>query len=114
MLCGLLNLRGQHLPVLDGRVLVGETAFYDLNSQIVIAGRSQPELGLLVDQVHDVDTVAAAAFRPINQPDVAPFLTHVFNMADGSALLFDLPALLALTHERTKRTTRSAQRRAPR
>src|SRR5215208_237074 len=58
-LCGLLNLRGQHLPVLDGRVLVGECSQYDLSSQIVIAGRAQPELGILVDQVNEVCAVAA-------------------------------------------------------
>ena len=47
-LCGLLNLRGQYLPVLDGRALIGEPSLYDLNSQIIIAGRDKPELGLLV------------------------------------------------------------------
>jgi chemotaxis signal transduction protein len=114
-LCGLLNLRGQHLPVLDGRVLVGEPALYDLANQIVIAGRGQPEFGLLVDQVHDVYTVAAEPIVPISRPDVAPFLTHVFTMADGSVLLFDLPALLGLTQARAKRKPKSmAQPRAPR
>ncbi|MFL5805593.1 MAG: chemotaxis protein CheW [Roseiflexaceae bacterium] len=114
-LCGLLNLRGQHLPVLNGRVLVGEPALYDLNSQIVIAGRGWPELGLLVDQVHDVYTVAADRIRPINRPDVAPFLISVCNLADGSVLLFDLPALLASAHEVAKpKTKRAARRREPR
>jgi chemotaxis signal transduction protein len=114
-LCGLLNLRGQHLPVLDGRVLVGEPAHYSLNSQIVIAGRGRPELGLLVDQVQDVYTVAAELIVPINRPDVAPFLTSVFNQADGSVLLFDLPALLTSAHGATKqKTKRAARRREPR
>ncbi len=114
-LCGLLNLRGQHLPVLDGRVLVGEPALYDLNSQIVIAGRDRPELGLLVDQVHDVYTVAAERIMRIDRPEVAPFLTSVFNQVEGSALLFDLPALLASAHDVTKqKTKRAARRREPR
>jgi purine-binding chemotaxis protein CheW len=110
-LCGLLNLRGQHLPVLDGRVLVGALAPFDLNNQIVIAGRGAPELGLLVDQVHDISTVAADLIMPINRPDIAPFLTSVYNLADGSALLFDLPALMALTHKRAKRKTKHAAQR---
>ena len=114
-LCGLLNLRGQQLPVLDGRVLVGEPALYDLNSQIVIAGRGQPELGLLVDRVHDVYAVADDSIVPIGRPDAAPFLTHVFTIADGSVLLFNLPALLALAHKRAKpRARNAAQPRAPR
>jgi purine-binding chemotaxis protein CheW len=113
-LCGLLNLRGQHLPVLDGRVLVGEPASFDLNNQIVIAGRGAPELGLLVDQVHDVPAIAADLIMPINRPDVAAFLTSVYNLAEESVLLFDLPALLALTHQRAKRKAkRAAQPREP-
>src|SRR5262245_43071445 len=74
-LCGLLNLHGQYLPVLDGRTLVGEPAQYDLNSQIVIAGRGKPELGLLVDQVREVCTLAAGQLTPLRRADAAPFLT---------------------------------------
>ena len=43
ILCGLLNLRGRYIPVLDARALMGAPATYDLNSQIVIAGRGKPE-----------------------------------------------------------------------
>ncbi len=55
--CGLLNLSRRYLPVLDGRRLVGESAHYDLNSQIVIIGAvpesaETPALGLLVDEVY--------------------------------------------------------------
>lgn len=113
-LCGLLNLRGQYLPVLDGRALVGEPPRYDLTSQIVIAGRDRPELGLLVDQVRDVYTVAADQIMPIARTDVASFLTSVCDRADESVLLIDLPALLALTPRRAKRkaTTATKKRRS--
>jgi purine-binding chemotaxis protein CheW len=95
-LCGLLNLRGTYLPVLDGRTLVGEPAEYNLNNQIVIAGRGTPELGLLVDHVRDVCTVAAGQLKPIARSDIAPFLNGVFDLAGESVLTFDLAALLAL------------------
>jgi purine-binding chemotaxis protein CheW len=101
-LCGLLNLRGRYLPVLDGRVLVGEPAECDLNSQIVIAGRGTPELGLLVDQVCDVCTVAAGQIAPISRTDVAPFLTSVFDLAEESVLMFDLVALQTLTPKKVQ------------
>ena len=112
-LCGLLNLRGRYLPILDARALMGAPVQYDLNSQIVIAGRGIPELGLLVDQVHDVCTVAADRVAPINRTDVAPFLASVFDLAAESVLVFDLAALLAFTPDkvqpkakkRAKRTT---------
>jgi chemotaxis signal transduction protein len=113
MLCGLLNLRGRYLPVLDARALMGAPVTYDLNSQIVIAGRGMPELGLLVDQVRDVCSVAAGRIAPISRTDVAPFLTSVFDLAEESVLVFDLAALLAFTPDkvlpkakkRTKRIT---------
>lgn len=96
-LCGLLNLRGRYLPVLDARTLMGAPATYDLNSQIVIAGRGMPELGLLVDDVRDVCTVAAGRVAPINRADVAPFLSSVFDLAEESVLVFDLAALTTYT-----------------
>jgi purine-binding chemotaxis protein CheW len=94
-LCGLLNLRGRYVPVLDARALMGAPATYDLNSQIVIAGRGKPELGLLVDEVRDVCAVAAERIAPINRADIAPFLTSVFDLAEVSVLVFDVAALLA-------------------
>src|SRR5579859_1040316 len=64
-MCGLLNLRGQYIPVLDGRVLVGEPSCYDLMSQIMIIGhpdtlQAKPVLGLLADRVLSVDSFAQA------------------------------------------------------
>jgi purine-binding chemotaxis protein CheW len=102
-LCGLLNLRGQYVPVLDGRALVGEPPRYDLTSQIIIAGREKPEVGLLVDQVREVCTVAADQIMPLTRADIAPFLTSVFERTAGSVLLVDLLALLALTPKQVKR-----------
>jgi purine-binding chemotaxis protein CheW len=112
-LCGLLNLRGQYVPVLDGRTLVGEPPRYDLTSQIVIAGRDRPELGLLVDQVRDVCTVAADQITPITRTDVAPFLASVCDRADESVLLVDLPALLALTPSQAKRKATTTTKNRP-
>jgi purine-binding chemotaxis protein CheW len=111
-LCGLLNLRGRYVPVLDGRVLVGEPAEHDLNSQIVIAGRGTPELGLLVDQVRDVRMVAAGQITPISRTDVAPFLASVFDLAEQSVLVFDLAALLTLTPDKIQRKAKKRVTRA--
>ncbi|HEY3230963.1 MAG TPA: chemotaxis protein CheW [Roseiflexaceae bacterium] len=114
-LCGLLNLRGQYLPIMDGCTLVGAPSLYDLNSQIVIAGRNKPELGLLVDQVRDVCAVATSRIAPIDRRDVAAFLTNVFDWDDGSVLLFDLTALLALRPSKSKLKSKNSTRsREPR
>jgi chemotaxis signal transduction protein len=104
--CGLLNVRGQYVPVLDGCALVGEPSHYDLSSQIVLAGREKPELGLLVEQVSDVWTIAARQIVPIRQTDAAAFLSSVVERAGRSVLLFDLDALLALRPDKAKRKTK--------
>lgn len=111
-LCGLLNLRGRFLPVLDARVLMGSPVMYDLNSQIVIAGNRTPQLGLLVDQVRDVCTVAAERITPIRRPDAAPFLTNVFDLAEESVLVFDLAALLKLRPKKIKPSATKPSRQA--
>lgn len=111
-LCGLLNLRGRYLPVLDARALMGAPAMYDLSSQIVIAGRGAPELGLLVDEVRDVCTVAAERVAPINRADVAPFLTSVFDLIEASVLVFDVAALLAFAPDKVDLKTKKRSKRA--
>ena len=95
-LCGLLNLRGQYLPILDGRALMGEQPKYDLSCQIIVAGRESPALGLLVDHVRDVRTIARRVTH-ITRPDIAAFLSSVVDDEDGSILLIDLAVLMALT-----------------
>ena len=107
-LSGLLNLRGQYLPVLDVRALVGDPSLYDINCQIVIAGRGKPELGLMVDQV--IDVRAASRIMPIQRQDVAAFLSGVFDLEESSVLLFDLAALLALMPRKTRAKNKTAKR----
>lgn len=94
-LCGMLNLRGAYIPVLDGRVLVGEPAKFDLNKQIVIAGMKVPMLGILVDQVDEVAQIAAQQLTQISRPEAAPFLQTIFQFHEESILVLRLAALIA-------------------
>jgi purine-binding chemotaxis protein CheW len=98
-LCGLLNLRGYYLPVLDGRVLVGEAPHYDLSNQIIIVGHARPKLGLLVDQVNGVAAFAWAARAPIQRGMAAPLLGSVINGDEGPLILLDLAVLGELAAE---------------
>lgn len=99
-LCGLLNLRGTYLPVLNGRILVGEPAVYDLSNQIIIAGYDQPAFGLLVDQVGGVQSWAPHKSKPLGKQSAAAFLQAVVTANDTSVVLFDVTALLALVPEK--------------
>lgn len=101
LVCGLLNLRGHYLPVLDGRLLIGEPPRADLSSQIVIVGRAagdsgQPRLGLLVDQVLDVGLMQAAQFTPLRRGAASETLAGVFNTGQSSVVIFDPDALVNL------------------
>ena len=102
-LAGLLNLCGRYLPVLDGRILVGEPIRYALDQYIVIAGHTRahmqpvvPFLGLLVDQVCEVRMFETDSLTPLSSTMAAPFLRGVARWADRSVLLFRLEQLLAL------------------
>ncbi|HEU4326015.1 MAG TPA: chemotaxis protein CheW [Roseiflexaceae bacterium] len=99
--CGLLNRRGEYIPVLDGRVLLEEPPRYDLASQVVLIGNPlavtplQPYLGLLVDQVCDVQMVASRRMVALNREAARPILRGVID-GDESILLLDTAALIAL------------------
>jgi purine-binding chemotaxis protein CheW len=98
-LCGLLNLRGLYLPVFDGRILIGETAEYDLSRQIIIVGRARPELGLLVDQVDGVIELAGAGQAELQRPVASPLLDSLVDVDNRAVMLLSVTALLALAAE---------------
>ncbi len=111
---GLLNLRGQYVPVLDGRILIGEPVTYTLNNQVVVAGRIEdniviPLLGLLVDQVIDVRTLSLYQLTRIEGGVAASFLSSVIKAGDESVLLFDFDALLHIVPEGTVTNMTSLQ-----
>lgn len=93
VLSGLLNLRGQYLPVLDGHVLIGEEPVRDLHSQIIITGTAKPELGLLVDRVDDLRAYETRKVATLSDGAAAPFMQQVVDVGDGSVLLVDQSAL---------------------
>jgi purine-binding chemotaxis protein CheW len=95
-LCGLLNLRGLYLPVFDGRVLIGETAEYELSQQIVIIGRARPELGLLVDRVDDVIELPGAARAQLQHSAASLLLDSLVDVDNRAIMLLSVRGLLAL------------------
>ncbi|MEP7187647.1 MAG: chemotaxis protein CheW [Roseiflexaceae bacterium] len=95
-LCGLLNLRGYYLPVLDGRVLVGEAPRYALSNQIIIVGHARPKLGVLVDQVNGVAAFSRDVRTPIQTGIAAPLLDSVITSEHGALIMLDLTVLASL------------------
>lgn len=100
-LCGLLNMRGLFVPVFDGRVLVGEPAMYDLNKQVVIVGRAQPELGIIVDLVQGVVQCASLNSASLPRPVAGALIESVWAADREPILGLRLAALLELAAEVT-------------
>jgi purine-binding chemotaxis protein CheW len=95
-ICGMLNLRGHYISVVDGRILMNEPYTYDLGNQIIILGHDEPQMGLLVDAVCDVYPIQNEQWRSIGHHVAAGFLAGVVTTQEGSVILFDVDALLAL------------------
>lgn len=100
--CGLLNRHGQYLTVLDGRALLGEPPSYELSSQVVIVGNPlspagrRADLGLLVDQVHEVRMFHAGRLVPLQPSAARPILHGVISADEQSILLLDAARLAEL------------------
>lgn len=93
---GLLNLRGQFLPVLDSRVLVGTDAPILVSNQVLILGGAAPEFGLIVDQAQVVRSATVASSTTLPRQAALPILGDVLDGGDRAALLLDVQALRAL------------------
>lgn len=96
--CGLLNLNGRHLPVIDGRRLVGETPQYDLTNQIVIVNAGAdaadvPALGLLVDEVYGLEHRSFASIHALDTPYAGRLFAGVVSLNHRSCPVFDVAEL---------------------
>lgn len=95
-LCGLLNRRGAYIPVIAGRFLVGQPLQASLDSQVVLVGERQPEVGLLVDRVSGVQRLSAAQTVGLDRRSAGEYFDRVLSTDAGPVLLLHFPALLAL------------------
>jgi purine-binding chemotaxis protein CheW len=95
--CGLLNLRGCYLPILDGRRLMQEAPRYDLSMQIIIAGSPQPELGLLVDHVDGIATFSSDDYTSIHHGLADPLIESILKSEQHALILLNMAALRICT-----------------
>lgn len=95
--CGLLNLNGRYLPVLDGWRLVGEPPRYDVTNHIVIIGDDQdhatPILGLLVDEVYGLAQHPSSAIHPLRDTYAGALFCGIVHLDQRSCLVFDVAEL---------------------
>jgi purine-binding chemotaxis protein CheW len=95
--CGLINLNGRHLPVIDGWRLVGEPPHYDVTNHIVIIGDDQdhatPALGLLVDEVYGLAQHPSSAIHPLRDNYAGALFCGIIHLEQRSCLVFNVAEL---------------------
>ncbi|MTD95517.1 chemotaxis protein CheW [Hyphomicrobium sp. xq] len=86
---GVMNLRGSIIPIIDLALKLGmKSTEADQRSAIVVAEVHHMVIGMLVDRVSDILTVAASEIQPI--PDVATSLSSCFSegiIANGDSMI---------------------------
>ncbi|PDW04600.1 chemotaxis protein CheW [Candidatus Viridilinea mediisalina] len=100
-MCGMLNLRSTFIPVLDARIILGETSAISIESQVIIlnaSGDGQAEGGLLVDAVDIVRHYPSGSFAAVNGGDA--LVVGLLRDGAETAVVLD-PAVLVMRAQRT-------------
>ncbi len=93
---GMLNLRGQIIPVLDLRRRLGLIpAPYSLNTPIIIAELNERIVGLVADAVNQVVTLPPNALAPTSEfGDANAFAASIARMNDHMIVMLDLARVI--------------------
>ena len=93
---GVINLRGEVVPVLDLRKCLGlEVKPYTLNTHIIITQTDGRNLGLVVDGVAKVADIPKHNIRPSQQ--LSPSSKHILGVAktgDGLLIILKIASIL--------------------
>jgi purine-binding chemotaxis protein CheW len=96
---GLINLRGKILPVIDLRKRFGlQPKTADKKSRIIVVSTAGIEVGMIVDAVMEVLTIADASIDqapPIATTVDSEFITGIAKQASRLIILLDLDQVLA-------------------
>ena len=91
---GIINLRGQILPVVDIRLCMGKPEEYTNKTCIVVLNVDSISLGIVVDSVRQVMDINFQDVRPIPVKRQQKLLDGMVNIEDGGVLMsFDCHAL---------------------
>ncbi|MGC4120793.1 MAG: chemotaxis protein CheW [Myxococcales bacterium] len=95
-IAGLLNLRGRSLVVVDALARLTRSARRPvLSDRIVICALAGRSVGLVVQEVVAVETVAGSTLQsPSPDTELAPYLLGVFHREDAAVLLVSVSALV--------------------
>ena len=86
---GMMTLRNMVMPVLDLRLRFGLSAALYRETPIVAVSVLQSPLGLIVDEVDELTTVAEQQFAPY-EGEVSRYITGIARLSNSLLLLLDL------------------------
>ena len=90
---GIINLRGQIIPIVDIRVLLGQA--WERDNCIIILNISDTLVGILVDTVQRMIDVDTAGILPAPRQGGQHLVSGMCSLPDGQTMLvFDCPLLL--------------------
>jgi purine-binding chemotaxis protein CheW len=98
-ICGVFNLHGQVLPVMDLCLRFGHVRRpYRLSDRVIVIEGAMGRVGILADDLQQVVGLDDAAINPApayqGAGGVAQFVAGQVKLDDGLAMLLDVPALL--------------------
>ena len=97
---GLINLRGQIIPVIDLRIkLKVEEVAYSSQTVVIILGLTDRIVGIVVDSVSNVELIARDTIEPPpNVNDPASYLTGLTTYKDQLLQIVDVEKLVDHEH----------------
>jgi len=94
---GVVNLRGQLLTVVDLRHRLTAMPVTDPDASTVVVQVDDRALGVLVDDVRDVQVLQVVPGEAANVRDAAGLVTGLGRLADEVVLVVDVPELVRQT-----------------
>jgi purine-binding chemotaxis protein CheW len=98
---GVINLRGQIVPIVDLRARFGHPAAFDASTVMIILNIDDRPMGIVVDAVSDVVGLLPAQIRPAPEVGMvgdASFIRGLAPLEERMLIVFDIARLLASQH----------------
>ena len=94
--CGLINLRGTIVTVIDGGIVLGKPACARTSGLILLMDYFERLIGIGVDDVHDIHDVPLDQFMSADTPEAiaAGIVTGVVEIEGRKVLVLDIKALV--------------------
>ena len=91
---GMMRLREWVVPITDLRLRFGLPAIYSLNTPIIVANTASGLIGLVVDDVDDLERISETQVTP-HDTSASPYITGVARLSNYLLLLLDVSLLRA-------------------